>query len=155
MQGELVVGTGAGIAARWRTFALHTESPQIIRTVLDPSKFIGGIEVAAGDVTGDGIAEVITSTESNGNSWVRVYGATGTQLNSFRAFTNPNDIPNAAVHITLRDLNDDDVLEILTTQGQDGRSQYRLKKFDALSGRLIDSYPASSPDFAGGGLTLG
>ncbi len=109
----------------------------------------------AGDVDGDGIAEVVTSAESNGNSWVRLYSATGTQLNSFRAFPLASEVPNAAVHITLRDLNDDGKLEVLATQGQDGRSQYHVKKFNPLTGAMVDNFIASSPDFFGGGLTMG
>jgi hypothetical protein len=152
---EIVVGTGVGVKARWRIYSVQGGSPVNVRTVLDPSGFKNGINVAAGDVTGDGIAEVVTSNGSGGSSWVRVYKATGTQLESFRAFTAAADVPNAAVHITMRDVNGDGIMEIFATQGQDGRSQYKVKEFAALTGALVDTLIASSPDFFGGGLTLG
>jgi hypothetical protein len=154
-QKEILLGTGAGIAARWRIINVQSGAPVIVRTKLDPSRFTGGINVAAGDLTGDGIAEIVTSADYGGNSWVRVYKNNGATLSSFQAFSAKADIPNAAVHITLRDLNDDDKLEILATQGQDGRSQYKVNKFDALSGRMVDSYLVSDPDYFGGGMNLG
>ncbi len=154
-QNEIVVGSGAGIKARWRIFNVQGADERRIRTILDPSGFNKGINVAAGDVDGDGIAEIITATDSGGKSTVRVFSSRGAQLNTFRAFTKTSDVTNSPVHVTLRDLDDDGILEVLATQGQDGRSQYRVKKFHALTGDLIDYYIASSPDFFGGGLNMG
>ena len=152
---EIVAATGAGVKGRWRIFNVQGASQVIVRTVLDPTGFKNGLNVAAGDVDHDGIAEVVTATGSGGNSWVRVYSATGTALNSFRAFTLAADKPNTAVHITMRDVDGDGRADILATQGQDGRSQYQVKEFNALTGALIDTYIALSPNFFGGGLNLG
>ena len=152
---ELVVGTGAGVKARWRIFNVQGAAPINVRTVFDPTGFKNGINVAAGDVDNDGIAEVVTATGSGGNSWIRVYRATGAAINSFRAFTLATDKPNVAVHIAMYDTNGDGRDEIFATQGQDGRSQYQIKRFTALTGALIDSYIASSSDFFGGGLNIG
>ncbi len=55
----------------------------------------------------------------------------------------------------MQDVDGDGHDDILATQGQDGRSQYQVKEFNALTGDLIDTYIASSPNFFGGGLNIG
>jgi hypothetical protein len=51
--------------------------------------FTGGVNVAAGDLYGDGRAEIITGTQS-GSPQVEVFDVTGTMLGSFLAFGAPS-----------------------------------------------------------------
>jgi hypothetical protein len=151
---ELIVGTGAGVAGKVRTFSLLAATPVTLRTINDPTGFNQGIFVSAGNVDGDSKAEIVTATGSGGGSRIRVFSAAGVQLNSFQAFSTA-DVPNAPLRITMRDANDDGRADIFAMQGQDGRSNYRLKKFDALTGSIVDSLFATDSDFAGGGVNLG
>lgn len=49
-----------------------------------PGSYVGGVTVAAGDLNGDGRAEVITGSEAGGPTVIAVYdGRTGRQLRSF------------------------------------------------------------------------
>lgn len=154
---ELIVGTGAGVVGKVRTFSLAGPTPVTLRTITDPANFNKGLFVAAGDVDGDGIAEIVTGAGSGGASRVRTYrAADGVQVSTFLAFSAP-DSPNAPLRITMRDANDDGRIDLFVMQGQDGRSGYKLKKFEPLTGTLVDAVFATifNPDFAGGGVNLG
>jgi hypothetical protein len=123
-------------------------------TKSDPGSFTGGLFVAAGDVNGDGLDDIVTSAGANGSGRIRVYNHVGTQLTTFLPFTAAEN-QNAAVQVTLRDTDDDGRCEIFAVQGQDGRSGYKVKKFNALSAALVDEFFATGPDFGGGGLSIG
>src|SRR5204862_1293337 len=55
---DLVVGTGPGIAAQVRV--LNGDDGSTLRAFLPYGAFPGGVWVAAGDVTGDGFADIVT-----------------------------------------------------------------------------------------------
>src|SRR5204863_8249122 len=151
---ELVVATGAGIAGKIRLFSLGGHRPVRLRTIADPSPFAGGLYVAAGNLNGSGLDEIITTTCPRGGGQLRVFSDTGTQLSTFHPFA-ASENQNAAVRAVVRDIDGDGRAEVFTVQGQDGRSGYKVKKFDALTAQLIDEFFATGPDFAGGGLNIG
>src|SRR4029079_2567103 len=51
----------------------------------DPS-FRGGVDVDVGDVTGDGVAEIVTGTGTGGGPNVRAFRVDGTPVLSFFAY---------------------------------------------------------------------
>jgi hypothetical protein len=151
---ELVVATGAGTAGKFRLFDLTGASPVRMWTRSDPTGFTGGLFVATGDVNGNGIDDIVTSTGPNGSGRIRVYNHGGSQLATFLPFAIAEN-QKAAVQVTLRDIDGDGRAELFATQGQDGQSGYKVKKFNPLTAELVDLFFATGPDFAGGGLSIG
>jgi hypothetical protein len=157
---QVIVASGSGMRGLVRVFDVVTSrtSYSPVRQILDPdSKFTGGLNVTVGDVNGDGIADIITGAANAGNAWVRMYdgklGALNVPLESFQAFTDRSK--SAPTRVVARDIDGDGRAEIFAAQGADGRNNYRMKRFTALNGELVDSYLAGCPDFSGGGMFLG
>jgi hypothetical protein len=87
---EIITGAGAfgGPHVRVIGFDSGTLTELTSFYAYDPA-FVGGVSVAGGDVTGDGIAEVITGAELGGGPHVRAIdlsGGTLTEISSFYAY---------------------------------------------------------------------
>ncbi|MGL4550247.1 MAG: FG-GAP repeat domain-containing protein, partial [Gemmataceae bacterium] len=85
--GVLAVGADAGSAPRVKVYDAATR--QLKRNFLaEQATFRGGIRVAAGDMTGDGQADVVTAAGEGGGNVVRVWdGRTGALRRTFTAFS--------------------------------------------------------------------
>src|SRR5207245_2763788 len=86
------------------------------------SAFSGGVHVAAGDVTGDGKADIITGAGAGGGPHVRVFdGTTAAQiagpLGSFYAY---DSAFSGGVFVAAADLNGDGKADIITGAGAGG-----------------------------------
>jgi hypothetical protein len=82
---DLITAPGAGGGPHVRVFdgaaLLRHQQTEIVGLFAYDPGFTGGVFVAAGDVDGDGRADVITGTGTGGAAHVRVFnGTTGTQL---------------------------------------------------------------------------
>jgi hypothetical protein len=82
---DVITGPGAGGSPNVRVFDGIT-SAQVRSFVAYDAAFTGGVRVAAGDVNGDGIAEVMTGAGPGGAPQVKVFGALGAPPQSFNAF---------------------------------------------------------------------
>ena len=109
------------------------------------STFRGGVFVAAGDVNGDGKADIITGAGST-SPQVRVFdGSTGDQLLSFFAY---DQSFTGGVRVAAGDLNGDSFAEIITGAGAGGGPH--VKVFSGTTGDLFTDITAFDSGFNGG-----
>ena len=124
---EVVTGTGVGGGPDVRTFDLaRGQAVQATGFFAYAPTFTGGVQVAAGDVTGDGIAEIISGTGPGGGPQVAVFTPAGRQVMSFFAYD--EDFRNG-VNVGAADLTGDGTAEILTGAGPGGGAQVNVFAF--------------------------
>jgi hypothetical protein len=147
---EIITGAGAGGGPHVKVF-----SP-IGMTLLNSffayeANFRGGVFVAAGDVNGDGFAEVITGPGAGGGPHVKVFNAHDNLrlLQSFFAFP---AVFTGGVRVGVSDFNNDGTLEIVTGAGPGGGPH--VKVFSSLNQNVLVNFFAY-PNFTGGVFVAG
>ncbi|HVK17007.1 MAG TPA: hypothetical protein VM533_08660 [Fimbriiglobus sp.] len=110
----------------------------------EPS-FSAGVYVAVGDVTGDGIAEIVAGTGFGGGPLVRVFSQFGIDLGAFFAYSEEF---RGGVRVAVGDTNGDGIGEVITAAGPGGGPHVRVFDFATLS--PIEEYFALAPDYTGG-----
>jgi hypothetical protein len=108
-------------------------------------QFVGGVSVAAGDINGDGRADVITGAGPGGGPHVEVFDAANSNqlLRSFFAFSSSY---LGGVFVAAGDTNGDGKDELFVGQAFTHCSPAHVRKFDgATNGLLADFVP---DDFA-------
>ena len=146
---DIVTGAGAGGGPHVKVFNGATGT--LIRSFLAyDAAFRGGVTVAAGDVNGDGHADIITGAGPGGGPHVRVFdGATGAPIASFFAY----DLAfTGGVYVAAGDLNRDNKAEIITGTGPGGGPLVRV--FNGQTGAPLASFFAYNSNFRGG-VTVG
>jgi hypothetical protein len=119
---DVITGAGPGGGPHVRVFDGRTgaQLPGFIGSFMAYNPlFGGGVYVAAGDVNGDGAADVITGADAGGGPHVRVFdGRTGAQLagriGSFFAYKAEF---NAGVRVAAGDVNGDGFADVITGMG--------------------------------------
>lgn len=107
--------------------------------------FRGGVSVAAGDVTGDGVPDIIVGVGAGGGSHVKVFdGATGAEVRSFFAY---GESFRNGVTVAVGDVNGDGIADIVT--GTLSGSSH-VKAFDGVTGAELLSFFAYGAGFSGG-----
>jgi hypothetical protein len=108
--------------------------------------FIGGVRVAAGDVNGDGLGDIITGAGMGGNGHVKVFdGTSGSELRSFFAY-GPSF--TGGVFVGGGDADNDAIDDIVT--GVDEGFAPHVKVFSGSTGAELRSFFAYGPGFTGG-----
>ena len=140
--GLIAVGADAGGLPEVR---LLDEQGELRRSFLAyDESFRGGVRTAVGDVTGDGVADIITAPGTGGGPQVKVFdGATGAERASFFAY-DPNF--RGGVSLAVGRMNGRPV--IVTGAGIGGGPHVRV--FDASTFRELNGFMAYGNNFAGG-----
>jgi hypothetical protein len=108
--------------------------------------FTGGVTVAVGDVTGDGVPDVVCAAGPGGGPHVRVFdGVTRTDVSNFYAY---DQNFNGGVTVSVGDVNSDGRADITTAAGGGGGPHVRT--FDGRTMAQIRNFYAFDQSFGGG-----
>ncbi len=142
---EIVTGTGDGGGPHVKVFDGVTGAE--VRSFFPyESSFRGGVVVAAGDVTGDGKAELVTGTGVGGGARVRVVDlTTGAVVADFLAY---EEAFRGGVLVAAGDLDGDGKDEVVTGTGAGGGP--RVRAFNAATGEQLVEFLAYESTFRGG-----
>jgi hypothetical protein len=139
---DIVVGAG-GSAPQVKVFDARTGDTRRSFFAYDPA-FAGGVRVAAGDVNGDGRADIITAAGPGGAPHVKVFnGRTGGTLQSFFAYA---PAFTGGVYVGAGDIDADGYADLVTGAG----TAPHVKVFSGHDESLLRSFFAYDPAFRGG-----
>jgi len=139
---DVITGAGAGGNAHVKVFDGRTSAE--LRSFLAYPGFSGGVFVAAGDVNGDGAADIVTGADAGAASHVKVFdGGTGAELRSFLAY----GAFAGGVRVASGDVNGDGFADVITGAGAEGNAH--VKVFDGRTSAELRSFLAY-PGFSGG-----
>src|SRR5207244_983077 len=106
----------------------------------------GGVNVAVGDVNGDGFADIIIGADAGGGPNVSVFsGKNGSRLLSFFAY-DPNF--TGGVRVAAGDVNGDGKADVVCGAGPGGGPNVTV--FSGADGSLLASFFTLDPNFTAG-----
>jgi hypothetical protein len=138
---KILSGTGVGYSPHVQY--MNTDGTQKKGFYAYDQSFTGGVDVASGDIDGDGVDEIITGTKT-GAPHVQIFDLNGNVKGSFYAFS-PNF--EGGVNVGSYDINNDGKDEILVGAGAGGSPHVRVLRLD---GSEVLSFYAYAQSFAGG-----
>ena len=147
---EIIVGAGTGGGPQIRVFDYDSNHlvgiPKPIQFFAFHPDSRTGIDVATGDVDGDGKAEIAASQLKNGQAWVKVYRYNDEQtvLGEWNAYGNPE----VGANVDMADINLDGYAEVLTGAGDGGGPQVLGFEYDGTP--LSTNFFAYDEGFRGG-----
>jgi hypothetical protein len=142
---DIITGPGTGGGPQVNVFSGKTG--QLLKSAFayDPS-FRDGVTVAAGDVDGDGKADILTGTGAGGGPAVTVFRGTDLkQLASFYAL--PSNFVGG-LFVASADVNGDGIADVIVGPGTGGGPQVTV--FNGKDFSLLESFYAYDPSFTGG-----
>jgi len=140
---ETVIGAGYGGGPHVKLLDDNKQYKSLGFLAYDEN-FRGGVNVAAGDIDGDGIDEIITGAGTTGGPHVKAFKADGTVITSFFAY---NEDFRGGVDVASGNVNGDSKDEIITGAGPSGGPHIAI--FDK-SGKGTGGFFAYAGEFAGG-----
>lgn len=149
---DTIVGTGPGVATSVRIYDGRTREVIFEVAPFEPS-FTGGIYVSAGDLTGDGVAELVISPDEGGGPRVRVFnGSSFSLLDDFNGIDDPNF--RGGARTTIADFDGDGIADLIVAAGFGGGPRVAIfEGRSVLSGapiRLTDDFFVFEPTLRNG-----
>ncbi len=140
---DIVTGAGPGGGPHVKAFRATDLAVLESFFAYDPG-FRGGVYVTAGDVDGDGRAEIATGPMAGGGPLLRVF-AGGESVADYHPF---DDSLRGGVTVALRDLDGDGWAELIAATGPGAAPEVRVLAAD--TGEVVRDFPALTPDYTGG-----
>ena len=136
--------TGAGPGGGPRVTVVSGKDQSILENYFayDPS-MRSGIMVAAGDINGNGRAEIVTAPMNGGGPDIRIFE--DSQL--VKGYTPFNTSDRTGAGVALRDLDADGKLELIVTSGAGAKPQVIVMN---STGQTVRDFPAFTADYLGG-----
>lgn len=126
---DLVVGTGPGGPTQVRIFDGKTQA-ELFSVAPFEASFLGGVYVAAGDLTGDGRAELIVTPDQGGGPRIRIFDGNGfAPIADFFGIDDPNF--RGGARAALADVSGDGVVDLIVAAGFGGGP--RVAVFDGTT----------------------
>jgi uncharacterized repeat protein (TIGR01451 family) len=141
----VATGTRAGFSPLVQVFDRDTGIERFSFYAFSPF-FLGGVNVALGDLNGDGTADIVAAAGPGAGPHVRAFdGVTGQEIRSFFAY-DAGYI--GGVNLAVADVNGDGVADILTATGNN--SAPHVKVFSGATGSELYSFFAYDAAYLGG-----
>jgi subtilisin family serine protease len=128
---EIITGPGPGGGPHIRIFRI--DGTPLNSFFAFEKSFRGGINLSAGDLDGDGKAEIVVAPASQRGPEVRIFKANGQLLSSFYPYDKKF---KGGVNVFLGDVNGDGRKEIITTPGPG--LEPRVQVFDLIGVKLLN-----------------
>ena len=139
---RIILASDQGVAP---TVIIFDEDGQQLNSWLAYGEgFLGGFNIATGDVNGDDVKEIITAPKAGGGPHIRVFDEEGNVLSEFMAY-DPKFY--GGVNVSAGDLDGDGQMEIITAPLSNGGPHIRI--FD-WRGNLQRQFFAYEDDYFGG-----
>ncbi len=129
---EIITAPGPGGGPHIRIF--NIEGQPISQFFAWQESFRGGVNVAVGDVTGDGKREIIVGLGSGAQPEVKVFDYKGRLISSFLAY---DEKFRGGVKVAVGDVNKNKIAEIVTGAGSGGGPHVRIFNYQ---GSLISQF---------------
>ncbi|MDA1018383.1 MAG: putative Ig domain-containing protein, partial [Planctomycetota bacterium] len=143
---DILTGPGPGGGPHVKVFDGTNPENLLFDQLVYTSTFLGGVHVAAGDVTGDGIPDIITGPGEGGGPNVKVFdGVNGAVVHDFFAY---DPAFGGGVFVSAGDFNGDQYADIVMGAGPGGGPHVRVYSGQDLS--ILQDFFAYDSDFSGG-----
>ena len=142
---DIITGAGAGGGPHVQVFDGPTNAVLLSFFAYAPT-FTGGISVAAGDLSGDNRADIVTGAGPGGGPHVQTFnGVTGAAINSYFAY-----VPSftGGVNVAVANTDGTGNREVVVGPGAGGTPE--VKVFDGLTGAQRAAFLAYAANFTGG-----
>lgn len=146
---DIITGAGAGGGPHVQAFSGSDLSVLASFFAYDPA-FSAGVFVASGDTNGDDMDEIITGAGAGGGPHVKVFEASGTELQSFFAY---DPAFAGGVFVAGGDIDGDGKADIITGAGPGGGPHVR--GFDGETLDELLNFFGLDPSFTGGVFVVG